>query len=77
VQEIEVLAEGGCKFTSWETMAGPLAIVVKKMVGEGIDESMQRFCDDLKKWVEGGCGKGIAGKKNGEEGEEVGKESTS
>lgn len=56
VQEIEVLEGEGdvrCKFSSWETMAGPMAGVVKMVAGAGIDEAQGRFVGELRGWCEG------------------------
>ena len=64
VQEVEVLEPGEdgkerCEFRSWETMAGPLAAVVKRVVGGGLDGAFARMVHDLKNWMEVGMeGKG-------------------
>lgn len=62
VQEVEILeqAEDGtdrCEFRSWETMAGPLSSVVKRVVGAGLDNAFERMAIDLKNWAEGGMDK--------------------
>jgi len=57
VQEIEVLATG-CRFSSWETMAGPLAGVVRGVVGGGLDRAFERFVGEVRGWWEGMGGRG-------------------
>jgi hypothetical protein len=60
VEALEKDADGKerCKFTTWETMAGPLAMVVRRVVGTDLDGAFERCSVDLKKWVEEGMGKG-------------------
>ncbi|MCJ1375382.1 hypothetical protein MMC20_006617 [Loxospora ochrophaea] len=67
VMEVEVLEVGEgedgrerdwCEFRTWETMAGPLAGVVRRVVGVGLDGAFGRVVGDLKGWVEGGMGRG-------------------
>jgi hypothetical protein len=70
VMEVEVLERGEdgrerCEVRTWETMAGPLAGVVKMAVGAGLDGAFARFAADMKAWVEGGMGEG----KDGADGE--------
>ena len=63
VQEVETIEPGEdgkerCEFRSWETMAGPLSSVVRRVVGDGLDKAFARMVEDLKKWVERGDGEG-------------------
>lgn len=65
VQEIEVVEGGGCRFSSWETMRGPLASVVRVSVGAGLDRAFERFVGEVRGWCEG-RGKGEDGEGKGE-----------
>lgn len=65
VHEIEVVEGGGCRFSSWETMRGPLASVVKVAVGAGLDRAFERFVGEVRGWCEG-RGRREQGEKEGE-----------
>lgn len=56
VQTIEELGEEGrrCRFTSHETMQGPIQGLVGWWMGERLDRANERMGRDLKRWIESG-----------------------
>ena len=54
VQKIEVIDQGKCRFTSYETMQGPVQGVVNVLLGNRLDQGHERMGQDLKRWIESG-----------------------
>ena len=54
VQRVDELPDGGCRFTSYETMRGPLSHIIYWFLGSKLDAANRQTANDLKRWVEGG-----------------------
>lgn len=52
VQELVDDGSGGCEYTCWETMYGPLAPVVRLTTGKSLEKGFQCWTEDLKRRAE-------------------------
>lgn len=61
VQEFVDDGSGGCEYTCWETMYGPLAPVVRLATGKSLEKGFQCWTEDLKRRAESIAGEAAGG----------------
>ncbi|CAD6572838.1 MAG: hypothetical protein TREMPRED_000642 [Tremellales sp. Tagirdzhanova-0007] len=54
VQKVEKVGKGKCRFTSYETMQGPIQGLVNLLLGDRLDRGHERMGLDMKRWIESG-----------------------